>query len=185
MGGDPASSLCLLCVLFERFNLFLWRGGDTHEVGSESSLGRAVFLKTWDRGKLKTGEKLLGTVGSPGGPGQGGGGGGGCGAGQGPSKGKVGDTHPTEGDTLLLWDRPRGARCAEVPEGQFSEGKDQREDFVLPNASIIAEGVSGKGQSRLALPRLVFARAARSASSLRESRSRLGFCSILSHIRAF
>lgn len=75
VGGDPASSLCLLCVLFERFNLFLWRGGDTHEVGSESSLGRAVFLKTWDRGKLKTGEKLLGTVGSPGGPGQGGGGG--------------------------------------------------------------------------------------------------------------
>lgn len=45
-------------------------------MGSESSLGRAVFLKTWDRGKLKTGEKLLGTVGSPGGPGQGGGGGG-------------------------------------------------------------------------------------------------------------
>lgn len=97
----------------------------------------------------------------------------------------MGDTHPTEGDTLLLWDRPRGARCAEVPEGQFSEGMDQREDFVLPNASIIAEGASGKGQSRLALPRLVFARAARSASSLRESRSRLGFCSILSHIRAF
>lgn len=102
------------------------------------------------------------------------------------SKGKVGappcaslgggarDT--TEGHTLLLWDHPREPRCAEVPRDNFRRrGTDQREDFILPNALVVA-----KGRVRRVSPGWPFLgwASVQFPSSLWKRRSCLGFCSI-------
>lgn len=90
-------------------------------MGSESSLGRAVFLKSWDRGKLKTGEKRLGSGGSPGGPGQGAGGA--AGLGKGPARAKWGG-HPPPRVTLRCCGPIPGEQGAqECPRDNFRRGR--------------------------------------------------------------
>lgn len=76
----------------------------------------------------------------------------------------AGDT--AQGHTLLLWDPPRGARCAEAQRDKFRRTGTRGRTFILPNVLIVAEGESGKGRSRLALRRLVFPCTTLSRSSL-------------------
>lgn len=87
---------------------------------SERFLGR-------DRGKLKTGRTSWDCRESCPRSGD-------CGAGQGRAQQgegegsagcqpeQVGDGDTTEGHALLLWDLPRGARCAEVRRDKFRRG---------------------------------------------------------------
>lgn len=178
----PPCACFVFCFSGLIYFFFLGGGGS----GLSELSGSGCVFKSWDRGKLKTGKtywdcreswglwpRSWGLRGW---------------AGQRPAGARwglrwvpawaEGDGDTTEGHTLLLWDHPRGARCGEVR-------RDQSEDFVLPNALITAEGESGKGQSGMALPRLGVPYTAQSASSLRKSRSRLGFCSVLFGIRTF